>query len=330
MAPSLTSTPPDAVEVTDIFDPSQANASFEFIDQDLVPLPSPDSLKARRVVVRLDGCILVYYSTNVRVRTRPTLQKDYFAYLTFSPNAVGTANGLPVRADVMVAVPPGRGLAVVAEPGYESVSFLLRPEDMREYLVASGQPEQPERSQYTEQLHVEGGAAGQLFDWAKRLIDAALEQPDLFNCSAERRAAAKQDLMEHLLTTLAATSKVELERRERTRQAQSDIVRAAEQYAMAHTDERLYVKDLCKAAMVSERTLEYAFRTEMGLGPTAYLIRIRLHKVREALLRASSTETTVTQEALRWGFWHFGEFAKAYKECFQELPSDTLRRAQER
>lgn len=321
---------PDAVEVVDIFDPSEANDTFELFDQDLLPLPSVASLKARRVIVRLEGCVLVYYSTNVRVRTRPTLQKDHFAYITFSPTATGTANGLGMRPEVMLAVPPGASLAVVAEPGYESVSFLLRPEDMREYLEASGQPDTPELRQHMEQLHVGASAAGLLFEWAKRLIDAALEQPDLFNRSPERRAAAKQDLMETLLITLASTSKVELERKDRTRQAQSDIVRAAEQYALAHTDERLYVKDLCQAAMVSERTLEYAFRAEMGLGPTAYLTRIRLHKVREALLRASATDTTVTQEALRWGFWHFGEFAKTYKECFQELPSDTLRRVQSR
>jgi hypothetical protein len=34
----------------------------------------------------------------------------------------------------------------------------------------------------------------------------------------------------------------------------------------------------------------------------------------------------VTAEALRWGFWHFGDFSRAYKDCFGELPSDTLRR----
>jgi AraC-like DNA-binding protein len=35
----------------------------------------------------------------------------------------------------------------------------------------------------------------------------------------------------------------------------------------------------------------------------------------------------VSAEALRWGFWHFGEFSRAYKKCFGELPSETLRRA---
>jgi len=83
---------------------------------------------------------------------------------------------------------------------------------------------------------------------------------------------------------------------------------------------------LCKAAGVSERGLEYAFKEVMGLTPVSYLIRIRLHHVRKALLAATHGSTTVSAEALNWGFWHFGEFSRAYRECFGELPSDTLRR----
>lgn len=57
----------------------------------------------------------------------------------------------------------------------------------------------------------------------------------------------------------------------------------------------------------------------------AYLIRVRLHRVRQALLAATPGSTTVSAEALRWGFWHFGEFSRAYRNCFNELPSETLR-----
>jgi transcriptional regulator GlxA family with amidase domain len=77
---------------------------------------------------------------------------------------------------------------------------------------------------------------------------------------------------------------------------------------------------------VSERTLEYAFKETMGLTPVTYLTRLRLHRVRQALLAAAPGSTTVSIVALDWGFWHFGEFSRAYKECFGELPSDTLRR----
>ena len=95
---------------------------------------------------------------------------------------------------------------------------------------------------------------------------------------------------------------------------------------MSKAGASLYVTDLCKAAGVSERTLEYAFKEVMGLTPVAYLVRLRLHRVRQGLLAAPLGSTTVSAQALNWGFWHFGEFTRAYKECFGELPSDTLRR----
>jgi transcriptional regulator GlxA family with amidase domain len=180
-----------------------------------------------------------------------------------------------------------------------------------------------------EPLHVGAGLAGSLFAWGKRLVDTAERDPALFNERKEQRIAAKVDLIEALLATLAASSNLEPERRERSRQAQSSIVRAAERYALAHAADRIYVTDLCRAAGVSERTLEYAFRAVMALTPVAYLTRLRLHRVRLALRMATPGSTSVTTEALQWGFWHFGEFSRAYKDCFGESPSDTLRRQPE-
>ena len=77
---------------------------------------------------------------------------------------------------------------------------------------------------------------------------------------------------------------------------------------------------------MSQRALEYAFKEVMGLTPMAYLLRLRLHRARQALLAGTHGTTTVSAVALDWGFWHFGDFSRAYKECFGELPSDTLRR----
>jgi len=47
-------------------------------------------------------------------------------------------------------------------------------------------------------------------------------------------------------------------------------------YLTGHS-ERVYVKDLCQAAGVSEHTLDYAFRAERSTSPMAYRTRIRLH-----------------------------------------------------
>ena len=51
-----------------------------------------------------------------------------------------------------------------------------------------------------------------------------------------------------------------------------------------------------------------------------------LHRVRDALQTPSRSAKTVSSIALDWGFWHFGEFSRAYRACFGELPSETLRR----
>ena len=112
----------------------------------------------------------------------------------------------------------------------------------------------------------------------------------------------------------------------RARVAHGHVVRLAEDYAMAHGSERLYITDLCRITGVSERTLEVAFKEVIGLAPMAYLARLRLHRVRQALLAATNGPTTVAAAAVEWGFWHFGEFSRAYKEYFGELPSETLRR----
>jgi AraC-like DNA-binding protein len=102
-------------------------------------------------------------------------------------------------------------------------------------------------------------------------------------------------LVETLLAALAAADELAPDRSDRTRKANSLIVKVAEDYALSHAGEPLYVSDLCSAAAVSERTLEYAFKEAMGLRPMAYLIRLRLHRVREALLAGTPGSTTVSE-----------------------------------
>jgi transcriptional regulator GlxA family with amidase domain len=165
-----------------------------------------------------------------------------------------------------------------------------------------------------------------LFDWGKGVVMSALREPALYDGSAQLRAATRDQLFERVRFALGDVDGCEAARGGRTRLAHTRIVRAAEDYALAHGSDRSYVSDLCRVTGVSERTLEYAFKDVLGLTPIAYLARLRLHRVRQALLTASSGSTTVAAEALNWGFAHFGEFSHAYKDCFGELPSQTLRR----
>lgn len=105
----------------------------------------------------------------------------------------------------------------------------------------------------------------------------------------------------------------------------SEIVRGCEDYTLSLADRRPYLSELCDTANVSERTLQYAFHDIMGMSPLTYLHRLRLHRARNELQKSESGSTTVTDVAMNWGFRHFGEFSRAYKNCFGELPSETLK-----
>jgi AraC family ethanolamine operon transcriptional activator len=314
-----------AVTVVEISDPTAAGAGIELIDQDVMQLQSMP-LRARRVIVRLESAAVVFHSTNLRVRTRTSVRKGLLGYVTFGPQANGTVNGLPVRPDLMLIAEPGSEVQFVVNEGYESIAFLLPPHDISAHLTARQRHSEFRLPQGVEILRVNAEKVRRLFSWGKRLVDTAAGQPALFNERKSERVAAHVELLEALLATLGVANDVEPDRSDRTRQAHSLIVRIAEDYALSHTDDPLYVSDLCRVAAVSERTLEYAFKEVMGFTPMTYLIRLRLHRVRQALLAGTQGSTTVSAEALNWGFWHFGEFSRAYRECFGELPSDTLRR----
>jgi AraC family transcriptional regulator, ethanolamine operon transcriptional activator len=315
-----------AVTMVELTDPTTTGEGFELLEQDAVQLQS-SPLRIRRVVVRLGDATVAFQSTNLRVRTRTAAREGLLAYVTFGPQTTGTVNGMSVRPDLMLAASSSVQANFVADAGWESITFLFPPDYIGAHLSARQRSAEFRLPQGLETLQADAAKVRALFDWGKRLVDTATSEPALFNDHADKRSAAQVELIETLLATLSESTESEPARKDLARQEQSRIVKTAEEYALSQVGERIYVSDLCRIAAVSERALEYAFKEVMGLTPVTYLIRLRLHRVRQALLKATQGSTTVSTEALNWGFWHFGEFSRAYKDCFGELPSDTLRRA---
>jgi AraC-like DNA-binding protein len=235
-------------------------------------------------------------------------------------------NGLQVRPGLVLAGEPGAEATFVTDSGWDAIAFLLAPAEVRAHL-ALRQPETEFRMpQGVEMLQVSAKAGVGLFDWGRRLVDVAEADPASFNESSNARSAAEAELLEMLLGALSAANDLQPDRDDRRRRARTDLVKLVEQRVLADSGHRLTVTDLCRIAEVSERTLQYAFKDAMGLTPLAYLSRVRLHRVRQALMAANRGSTTVSAEAAKWGFWHFGEFSRTYKACFGETPSQTLRR----
>ena len=314
-----------AVTVFDITDPTCAGDGAELIAMDAVQLQSAP-FHARRIIVSTEAAKVLFHSTNHRVRTHTNARDGQIAYIVFGPRAEGTVNGIQVCPGLMLMISPDVEVNVVVIADWETVTFLFPPDFLVDHLAARRRDGEYHPPQGVEMLQVSTSSAQKLFEWGKQLAETAAEQASTFNEYKDGLLAIQCELVENLLATLGTATSFRPSRSDRTRQRHSVVVKVAEDYALAQNGSHLYVSDLCRVTGVSERTLEYAFKDVMGLTPVAFLSRLRLHRVRHQLLSATPGSTTVAHEALRWGFWHFGEFSHAYNSCFGELPSDTLLR----
>jgi AraC-like DNA-binding protein len=144
---------------------------------------------------------------------------------------------------------------------------------------------------------------------------------------ALRYPAAVRQMEEDLLRRLTKTIRVAplSTARPASSLRQRGLDRALE-YLRADPPTALTIPQLCKAARVSERTLEYAFRETFELTPLHFLRLQRLYAARRALAAADPHEAAVGHVAQRLGFYELGRFAGGYRRLFGELPSQTLRR----
>ena len=271
----VATTPPSAVTVVEISDPTAVGETIEVIEQDAVQLESKP-LRVRRIVVRLGTSVLLFQSTNLPIRTRTRLQDGFMAFVAFGSQAAGTLNGLPIGPDRILASTSGVEVEFVVAGGYESVSFFLPPDDIRAHLRGRHREDEFRLPNAVELLQPSPAAARGLYGFGRRLADVAVRQPEVFDVP-QTQAAAQIDLLETLLASLGSAGNVEPAVEDLTRQAHSRVVQIAENYALSHPAEPLYVTDLCEAAGVSERTLQDAFKAVMGMTPFAYLTRLGLH-----------------------------------------------------
>ena len=217
-----------------------------------------------------------------------------------------SVNGVSLRPGTMWAAEAGAEFAFVVEPGHESVFAVFTPDDMKAHFQGRQREARPcSMPRGAEMLQRDPAFVRRFFEWGKRLVTTAERRPELFNDCRETRVAAQVELLEALLSALGATTDVKPPRRDDTRKAQSRIVKDAELYAMARMGDRLYVTDLCEASAVSERSLEYAFKEIMGMSPVAHPTRVRLHRVRHALLAATPGSTTVSVGGAQRGLLAF-------------------------
>ena len=104
------------------------------------------------------------------------------------------------------------------------------------------------------------------------------------------------------------------------------IIARFEEFLESHPDRPLYLTEICAAIGVAERTLRVVCEEHLGMAPIRFLSMRRMHLVHRALRQADPSKTTVTRIATDHGFWELGRFSVAYRDMFDESPSDSLRR----
>jgi AraC-like DNA-binding protein len=102
------------------------------------------------------------------------------------------------------------------------------------------------------------------------------------------------------------------------------LLRAQESLMNQLHEDQIDIDAIADTLHISTRTLYRLFNSEYSIGPQAWARNIRLAQAREAIMNASS-ELTVTDIALNFGFCHLGRFAKDYRRKFGETPSCTRR-----
>jgi AraC family ethanolamine operon transcriptional activator len=239
-----------------------------------------------------------------------------FPVLTANANAVWGSRRLKA-GQVRVFDPGQQADHVTAADHYQLVALAVDGDLFRQEVPVLGGFDPEERLAGKEVVTTSPACCRALWSHLVGLFDLAQTRPDLL---AQSGRLIEQECLRRLAGLLARPNDDRAACRPSNR---ARVVRRAEDYMRAHLGGPLSVLDLCRELAVSERTLHYAFQEVRGLSPMAYFQAVRLNAARQELKAAPDT-ATVREIAQRWGFWHTGEFAAAYRRLFGELPSQTL------
>jgi len=139
----------------------------------------------------------------------------------------------------------------------------------------------------------------------------------------EAARGLEQALIEAMVACLATADVAE----DRVAQRQHELImRRFRRVVEENHDQSLYLPEICETIGVADRTLRLYCQEHLGMGPKRYLLLRRLELARRALRATVPGTAAVTEIATRYGFWHFGRFAGAYRSLFGEMPSATLHR----
>lgn len=126
----------------------------------------------------------------------------------------------------------------------------------------------------------------------------------------------------------AIFSKVQVKNRNLTMSHRLRAAHLAKDYIFNNLGTDLNISRLSEATGCARATLHKGFKERYGVSPSQYIKIIRLNRVHEELLKLKDTRSgTITDVAMKWGFFHLGRFSSYYWQLFCETPRETVRRS---
>ena len=309
-----------------ITDPAEWDGSLFGTQMELVQLAGHGFSCSQTVTHLRDEVKLLRLTVNqpITARSRP-LSLRYVA-TSFDRPHEGHYAGVPIKSNQLLIFPPGFDFdASVKDSEFRVSTIFAPPEPLRRYYrTLIGQ--EVEEMDSLAIAHPPSELLEWLATWPNLVSADIVESLD-----PSQRTNLQESLRDEALTLLVNSLQTS------AKKASADVapglskarqlIRIAEDYASGNPEDGLRMVDLCSVTEVSERTLQYAFKKCLGISPINYLKRLRLHRVRRQLKVADPKHATVSTIACQHGFWHFGDFSKAYKALFDESPSRTLKDA---
>lgn len=312
-----------------ITDPADWDGSLFGTQLELVQLATSEFQSTQTVTDLGEGVKLLRLRVNqpITVRSRP-LSLRYVATL-FDQSHGGHYAGAAIEKDRMLIMPPDFDFdACVKDCSFSCSSLFVPPELCQNwYQTLVGENVEPFDNLRVAQPDPES------LQWLEAW--PYLVKPNhLASLTSTQRTSIQESLRDSALSTLVrCLQETFQENSNETETAGGEsqlargrgLVRLAEDYANSQPDVSIRMVDLCRVTEVSERTLQYAFQTCLGISPMNYLKRHRLHQVRRQLKIADPETATVSSIACQFGFFHFGDFSQSFKSQFDESPSQTLK-----
>jgi len=227
----------------------------------------------------------------------------------------------PWDSSLVAYLPPGSEYEVLSPAPHRVVALAVNPALLdRVAMERFGTPMTSGASGRFLRMRDASAREGVLRTWA-RWISSSTRAPSMLGDPVVARVM-EQEVVQSLVAALAPTSPLAPLTPYRV------LALRAETYIRDTLGEPAQLRDICDAVGTEARSLHHSFQKVFGIPPKAYQRALRLDAVRRDLLRGGP-ERTVSETAVRWGFFQFGYFAMSYRSMFGELPRETLQRSRD-